>query len=58
MDVLKCLAFIIFAIFWAREVPENYKIYKENKSWENFLLLLGKILMALASIILAIGVYV
>ncbi|MDU6743366.1 Uncharacterised protein [Peptoniphilus harei] len=58
MDALKCLAFIIFAIFWARQVPENYKIYKEDKSWENFLILLGKILMVIASIILAIGVYV
>lgn len=58
MDLLKCLAFIIFAIFWARRVPENYKIYKEDKSWENFLILLGKILMVIASIILAIGVYV
>lgn len=58
MDALKCLAFIIFAIFWARQVPENYKIYKEDKPWENFLILLGKILMSLASIILAIGVYV
>ena len=58
MDLLKCLAFIIFAIFWARQVPENYKIYKEDKSCENFLILLGKILMVIASIILAIGVYV
>lgn len=58
MDLLKCLAFIIFAIFWARQVPKNYKIYKEDKSWENFLILLGKILMVIASIILAIGVYV
>ncbi|MDU3457014.1 MAG: hypothetical protein E7F47_03845 [Peptoniphilus harei] len=58
MDLLKCLAFIIFAIFWARQVPENYKIYKEDKSWENFLILLGKILMVIASIILALGVYV
>lgn len=58
MDLLKCLAFIIFAIFWARQVSENYKIYKEDKSWENFLILLGKILMVIASIILAIGVYV
>lgn len=58
MDLLKCLAFIIFAIFWARQVPENYKIYKEDKLWENFLILLGKILMVIASIILAIGVYV
>ena len=58
MDVLKCLAFIIFAIFWAREVPENYKIYKEDKSWKNLLSLLGRLIMVLASIILAIGVYV
>lgn len=58
MDLLKCLAFIIFAIFWARQVPENYKIYKEDKSWKNLLSLLGRILMVLASIILAIGVYV
>ncbi len=48
----------MLAIFWARQVPENYKIYKEDKSWENFLILLGKILMVIASIILAIGVYV
>ncbi|MDU5806417.1 MAG: hypothetical protein E6Z55_02985 [Peptoniphilus harei] len=58
MDLLKCLAFIIFAIFWARQVPENYKIYKEDKSWENLLALLGRIIMVVASIILAIGVYV
>lgn len=58
MDLLKCLAFIIFAIFWAREVPENYKIYQEDKSWKNLLSLLGRLIMALASVILAIGVYV
>ena len=58
MDLLKCLAFIFFAIFWLREIPENLKNYKEDKSWENFLILLGKILMVIASIILAIGVYV
>lgn len=58
MDLLKCLAFIIFAIFWARQVPENYKIYKKDKSWKNLLPLLGRLIMALASVILAIGVYV
>ncbi len=58
MDLLKCLAFIIFAIFWAREVPENYKIYKKDKSSKNLLSLLGRLIMVLASIILAIGVYI
>lgn len=58
MDALKCLAFIIFAIFWAREVPENYKIYKKDKSSKNLLSLLGRLIMVLASLILAIGVYV
>lgn len=58
MDLLKCLAFIIFAIFWAREVPENYKIYKKDKSSKNLLSLLGRLIMVLASLILAIGVYV
>lgn len=58
MDALKCLAFIIFAIFWAREVPENYKIYKKDKSSKNLLSLLGRLIMVLASIILAIGAYI
>lgn len=58
MDLLKCLAFIIFAIFWAREIPENFKRYKEDKSPKNLLPLLGRLVMALASVILAIGVYV
>ena len=58
MDLLKCLAFIFFAIFWAREIPEKFKIYKEDKSWKNLLALLGRIIMVVASIILAIGVYV
>lgn len=58
MDLLKCLAFIIFAIFWAREIPENFKRYKEDKSWKNLLSLLGRLIMVMASVILAIGVYV
>lgn len=58
MDWLKCLAFIIFAIFWASEIPENFIRYKEDKSSKNLLPILGRILMALVSIILAIGVYV
>lgn len=58
MDLLKCLAFIFFAIFWLREIPENLKNYKEDKSSKNLLSLLGRFIMVLASIILAIGIYV
>lgn len=58
MDLLKCLAFIFFAIFWAREIPGNFKNYKEDKSSKNLLSLLGRLIMVIASIILALGVYI
>lgn len=57
MDLLKCLAFILFAIFWARGIPGQFKIYKEDKSKKNLLPLLGRLIMVVASIILAVGVY-
>lgn len=57
MDLLKCLAFIIFVIFWAREIPEIFKNYKKDESRKNLLPVLGRLIMVLASIILAIGVY-
>ena len=57
MKIFKCLGFIIFAIFWAREIPEIFKNYKKDKSRNNLLPVLGKLIMVLASIILAIGVY-
>ena len=58
MKIFKCLVYIIFAIFWAREIPKNFKDYKKEKNRENFLLLFGRSLMFLASLILAIGVYI
>lgn len=58
MDLLKCLAFIFFAIFWLREIPEIFRNYKEDKSSKNLLSLLGRLIMVFASIILAIGIYV
>ena len=58
MDLLKCLAFIIFAIFWARQVPENYKIYKEDKSLKNLFLLLGRLIMTITAMIVAVGIYI
>lgn len=58
MKIFKCLAFIIFSIFWAREISKNFKDYKKEKNRENFLLLFGRSLMFLSSLILAIGVYI
>ena len=57
MDLLKCLAFIFFAIFWAREIPENFKIYKEDKSSKNLLPLLGRLIMVIDCMILAAAIY-
>ena len=57
MKIFKCLAFIIFSIFWAREIPKNFKNYKEDKSRKNLLPLLGRLIMVVDSIILAAGVY-
>ncbi|MBS5945136.1 MAG: hypothetical protein KIB06_00445 [Peptoniphilus harei] len=57
MNLLKFLLFIFFAIFWAREIPENFKNYKEDKSRKNLLPLLGRLIMVVDSIILAAGVY-
>ncbi len=57
MKIFKCLGFIIFAIFWSSEIPKNFKNYKKDKSRNNLLPVLGKLIMVLASIILAIGVY-
>lgn len=57
MDLLKCLAFIIFAIFWAREIPGNFKNYKEDKSSKNLLPLLGRLIMVIDCMILAAAIY-
>ena len=58
MDLLKCLLFILLAVMWAWKIPENFKVYRRDKSFKKLLPFLGKSLMTLASIILAIGVYV
>lgn len=58
MKLLKFLFFVCFAIFWAREIPEIFINYKKDKSRNNLLPLLGRLIMVIASIILAVGVYI
>ncbi|WP_167627546.1 hypothetical protein [Peptoniphilus vaginalis] len=57
MKLLKFLLFVYFAIFWAKEIPEIFRNYNEDKSSKNLLPLLGRLIMVVASIILAVGVY-
>lgn len=57
MDLLKFLAFIFFAIFWARGIPGQFKIYKEDKSRKNLLPLLGRLIMVIDCMILAAAIY-
>lgn len=57
MKLLKFLLFVYFAIFWAKEIPKIFRNYNEDKSSKNLLLLLGRLIMVVASIILAVGVY-
>ncbi|MBS4881463.1 hypothetical protein [Peptoniphilus gorbachii] len=57
MKLLKFLLFIFFAIFWAREIPEKFKNYKEDKSRKNLLPLLGRLIMVIDCMILAAAIY-
>lgn len=57
MKLLKFLLFVYFAIFWAKEIQKIFRNYNEDKSSKNLLLLLGRLIMVVASIILAVGVY-
>lgn len=57
MDLLKFLAFIFFAIFWARGIPGQFKTYKEDKSKKNLLPLLGRLIMVIDCMILAAAIY-
>lgn len=57
MDLLKCFAFVYFAISWARGIPGQFKIYKEDKSKKNLLPLLGRLIMVIDCMILAAAIY-
>lgn len=58
MKLLKCFAFVYFAISWARGIPGQFKTYKEDKSLKNLFLLLGKLIMTITAMIVAVGIYI
>lgn len=37
MDLLKCLLFILLAVMWAWKIPENFKVYRRDKSFKKLL---------------------
>lgn len=58
VDILKFILFIIFSLSWASEIPNKLRVYREDKNFLNLFNFIGRIILSIASLILAIGVFV